>query len=55
MSIALMDRGFIPLGALFIGLVAGWAGAWAAGMAMGVGCIGITVLVLMRSRSLLRL
>ena len=55
MSIALMDRGFIPLGALLIGLIAGWAGAWTAGMAMGVGCIGITLLVLLRSRSLLRL
>lgn len=55
MSIALMDRGFIPLGALLIGFLATWAGPWAAGMAMGGGCIGVTLLVLAKSRQLLRL
>jgi MFS family permease len=54
MSIALMDRGFIPLGAMLIGVLAGWSGAWSAGMAMGAGCIGITLLVLLTNRTILK-
>lgn len=46
MSIALMDRGFIPLGALLIGTVAEWAGAYHAGLLMGMGCILVIGFVL---------
>nr|WP_277603161.1 MFS transporter [Brevibacillus sp. SYP-B805] len=45
LSIALMDRGFIPLGALLFGAVAEWANALAAGLAMAAGCIVVTLLV----------
>ncbi|MED4879007.1 MFS transporter, partial [Anoxybacillus geothermalis] len=38
MSIALMDRGFIPLGTLMLTALAEYAGARAAGYAMGVIC-----------------
>ncbi|PUB10776.1 MFS transporter [Paenisporosarcina sp. OV554] len=46
LSIALMDRGFIPLGAIFLGAIATWAGTTWAGVVMGVGCIAITSIVL---------
>ncbi len=45
LSIALMDRGFIPLGALIFGAVAEWAGALVAGSAMAAGCIVVTLVV----------
>lgn len=35
LSIALMDRGLVPLGAILIGVVADWAGALWAGVVMG--------------------
>jgi hypothetical protein len=50
LSIAPMDRGFIPLGAILIGAVAEWGGTSIAGMMMGAGCIGITLLVLYHRR-----
>lgn len=46
LSIALMDRGFIPIGAMLIGSIAGWAGAFWAGVVMGAGCILVTLGVL---------
>jgi MFS transporter, DHA1 family, staphyloferrin A biosynthesis exporter len=46
LSIALMDRGFIPLGAIFLGAIATWAGTTWAGIVMGVGCIAITTIIL---------
>lgn len=46
LSIALMDRGFIPLGAILLGAIATWAGTTWAGIVMGVGCITITSIVL---------
>jgi MFS family permease len=46
MSIALMDRGFIPLGALLIGFVATHYGTLQAGLMMGCGCVLITLLML---------
>jgi len=52
LSIALMDRGFIPLGAMLIGAVAGWAGAFWAGMVMGVGCIAVTLIVLWKRKQI---
>ncbi|MFD2169870.1 MFS transporter [Tumebacillus lipolyticus] len=55
MSIALMDRGFIPLGSIMIGAVAGAAGALWAGVLMGAGCILITLVVLSTRRQIWQL
>lgn len=55
LSIALMDRGFIPLGTLLLGAVAEWAGTMAAGLVMGGGCIAVTLLVLLFRPQLWRL
>ncbi len=52
LSIALMDRGFIPLGAILIGAVATWSGTLWAGMLMGIGCIGITVFVVSKRQEI---
>jgi MFS transporter, DHA1 family, staphyloferrin A biosynthesis exporter len=52
LSIALMDRGFIPLGAILIGAIASWAGTLWAGIVMGAGCIGITLLIVARRRQI---
>ncbi|WP_026045672.1 MFS transporter [Paenisporosarcina sp. TG-14] len=46
LSIALMDRGFIPLGAILLGAIATWAGTSWAGIVMGGGCIAITSIIL---------
>jgi MFS family permease len=46
LSIALMDRGLIPLGAVLMGAVAEFAGAARAGLLMGAGCIVVTLVVL---------
>ncbi len=51
-SIALMDRGFIPLGAILIGAIAGSAGTLWGGIVMGAGCIAITLAVLMARRQI---
>jgi predicted MFS family arabinose efflux permease len=50
MSIALMDRGFIPLGALLIGWVAAEVGTLAAGLMMGAGCVLVTLAVFLWRR-----
>jgi len=52
MSIALMDRGFIPLGALLIGLVATQYGSLPAGLMMGAGCVVITLVILAARRQI---
>jgi MFS family permease len=46
LSIALMDRGFIPLGSVLLGMFASWGGAFWTGIVMGGGCIAITLAVL---------
>lgn len=55
LSIALMDRGFIPLGALLIGAIASWSGTLWAGVVMGTGCIGITFLIVVSRRQIWKL
>jgi MFS family permease len=45
LSIALMDRGFIPIGAILIGTVADIAGVAWAGVMMGCGCLIVTLAV----------
>jgi MFS family permease len=45
LSIALMDRGLIPLGAILIGTVGDLAGAMWGGLLMGGGCIVVTLAV----------
>ena len=55
LSIALMDRGFIPLGAMLIGAIAAWAGALWAGAVMGVGCIATTFVIVARRRQIWKL
>jgi MFS family permease len=46
LSIALMDRGFIPIGAVLLGAVADFGGATCAGALMGGGCLLVTLAVL---------
>jgi MFS family permease len=46
LSIALMDRGFIPLGAVLLGGLAEWLGAFGVGVVMGSGCVAVTLAVL---------
>jgi hypothetical protein len=48
LAIALMDRGFIPLGVLAVGAAAAWWGPLPAGLAMGTGCVLVTLLVAAR-------
>lgn len=55
LSIALMDRGFIPLGAILIGAIATWIGTLWAGAIMGIGCIAITFLIVTRRRQIWQL
>lgn len=55
LSIALMDRGFIPLGAILIGAIATWAGTLWAGGVMGLGCIVITLVIVLTRRQILKL
>ncbi|MCS6850696.1 MAG: MFS transporter [Gemmataceae bacterium] len=45
-GIALMDRGFIPLGALVLGGLADIVGACGVGVVMGAGCVAISLGVL---------
>ncbi|WP_026676867.1 MFS transporter [Fictibacillus gelatini] len=52
LSIALMDRGFIPLGAIMIGAIAAQAGALLAGIVMGLGCIVTTFLIAVSRRQI---
>ena len=46
LSIALMDRGLIPLGTVLLGFIAEYAGVFWAGIVMGGGCILATLLLL---------
>jgi len=55
LSIALMDRGFIPLGAILIGAIATWAGPLWAGCVMGLGCIFITLIIVLTRQQILKL
>ncbi|MBN8209025.1 MFS transporter [Bacillus sp. NTK071] len=48
LSIALMDRAYIPLGALLIGVIAGHFGTLIAGLVMGFGCFFTTLLLVWR-------
>jgi hypothetical protein len=52
LSIALMDRGFIPVGAVLLGAVADMAGAAWAGAVMGGGCLIVTLAVVSRRREI---
>ncbi|BCB03734.1 hypothetical protein KH172YL63_18670 [Bacillus sp. KH172YL63] len=52
LSIALMDRGYIPLGAIGIGFIASTVDAYAAGMSMGIGTILFTLMVVRGNRTL---
>jgi hypothetical protein len=52
LSIALMDRGYIPLGAMLIGLVAHTFGAYSAGLSMGIGTIVLTLIISQSNRRL---
>ncbi|PGZ94174.1 MULTISPECIES: MFS transporter [unclassified Bacillus (in: firmicutes)] len=54
MSIALMDRGFIPLGALLIGAMASSLGILWAGSVMGLGCILTTLMIVLKRREILK-
>ncbi|WP_349409829.1 MFS transporter [Pseudalkalibacillus sp. SCS-8] len=48
LSIALMDRAYIPFGALVIGVIASEFGALAAGLFMGFGCFITTLIIVWR-------
>jgi MFS family permease len=52
LSIALMDRGFIPVGAVLLGAVADVAGAAWAGAVMGGGCLVVTLAVVAARREI---
>jgi MFS transporter, DHA1 family, staphyloferrin A biosynthesis exporter len=52
MSIALMDRGFIPLGTIMITLIAEQFGVVTAGIIMGAGCAVCPLLVLLQRKEL---
>lgn len=52
LSIVLMDRGYIPLGAIMVGFVANSFGAHSAGIFMGAGTIVLTILILRSNRRL---
>jgi MFS transporter, DHA1 family, staphyloferrin A biosynthesis exporter len=55
MSIALMDRGMIPVGTIIITAIADWIGVFGAGIVMGAGCICCTLLVLLHRKHLWRI
>lgn len=55
LSIALMDRGLIPLGSVLLAAIADRAGVLAAGLVMGSGCIAVTLAVLAARRDIWRL
>jgi hypothetical protein len=52
LSIALMDRGFIPVGTVLLGTVADAAGAAWAGAVMGGGCLVVTLAVVALRRQI---
>lgn len=55
LGIALMDRGFIAIGAIFIGWLASYAGSFVAAMFMGIGSASITLIIVLLDRKILRL
>lgn len=52
LSVALMDRGFIPVGAIILGTIASYFGAFWTGIVMGLGCIITTLCVLFMRRKI---
>ncbi|MGH3088388.1 MAG: MFS transporter [Rubrobacteraceae bacterium] len=52
LSIALMDRGLMPVGAIMIGAVAEWTSALWAGVFMGGGCVAVTLAALAARRQI---
>lgn len=52
LSIALMDRGLMPLGAIMVGAVAEWTNTLWAGVFMGGGCVAVTLAVLAARRQI---
>lgn len=55
LSIALLDRGFIPLGILMLSAIAEMSGTRAVGMVMGVGCIVLPIFVIAIDRRIAKL
>ncbi|TGE35267.1 MFS transporter [Desulfosporosinus fructosivorans] len=55
LGIALMDRGFIAIGAIFVGWLASYAGSFVAALFMGLGCALITLIIVLLNRNILRL
>ncbi|WP_238323365.1 MFS transporter [Planococcus antarcticus] len=54
LSIALMDRGYIPLGALLVGWIGSVWGVVSAGLFMGIGCCLSTVFIALLRKDLWR-
>ena len=52
LSIALMDRGYIPLGALLVGWIGSVWGVVSAGLFMGIGCCLSTVVIALLRKDL---
>lgn len=52
LSIALMDRGYIPLGALLVGWIGSVWGVVSAGLFMGIGCCLSTILIALLRKDL---
>jgi MFS family permease len=52
LSIALMDRGYIPLGALLVGWIGSMWGAVSAGLFMGIGCCLSTIFIALMRKDL---
>ncbi|MCA1062678.1 MFS transporter [Rossellomorea aquimaris] len=52
LSIALMDRAYIPLGAILIGFIATSFNAYTAGLSMGIGTILFTTIIVRSNRKL---
>lgn len=52
LSIALMDRGYIPLGALLVGWIGSVWGVVSAGLFMGIGCCLSTVVIALSRKDL---
>lgn len=55
LGIALMDRGFIAIGAIFVGWLASYAGSSIAVLFMGLGSAWITLIIILINRKILRL
>lgn len=55
LGIALMDRGFIAIGAIFVGWLASYAGSFVAALFMGLGSALITLIIVLYDRNILRL